>query len=382
MSARHSFDTILIGGGAMGSAAAWQLAARGQRVLVLDRFRPPHAQGSTHGETRVIREAYFEHPAYVPLVQRAYDLWRELERQTGSSLLRITGGLMIGPPEGVVFKGSRTSAEQHGLPHEILEAGELERRFPALRIREQFQAVLEPRAGILLVEACVAACLETAAHHGACLRFEEPVISWRATNSRVEVVTDQAVYSADQLVLAAGAWLSQLLPQLAANLRVERQVLHWFQSTRTPELHTPDRLPVHVVEYEAGRFFYALPDVGTGVKAALHHQGATVSPDTVGREVTKDEQADMGRRAGGYLPGLAAMPHQSVTCLYTNMPDEHFLIDRHPEHAQVLIVSPCSGHGFKFASAIGEVVADLVIAGNSPFDLSLFKLDRRACSTA
>jgi sarcosine oxidase len=376
MSARHSFDTILIGGGAMGSAAAWQLTARGQRVLVLDRFRPPHPHGSTHGETRVIREAYFEHPAYVPLVQRAYDLWRELERQTGKSLLRITGGLMIGPPAGVVFNGARTSAEQHGLPHEILEAGEIERRFPALRIPEQFQAVLEPRAGILKVEACVAAGLETAVHHGACLRFDEPVISWRATNGGVEVVTDQGVYSAGQLVLAGGAWLAQLLPQLAASLRVERQVLHWFQPTRAPELHAPDRLPVHVVEYEAGRFFYALPDVGTGVKTALHHQGATVSPDAVDREVTMDEQAGMGRLAGDYLPGLAPLPQQSVTCLYTNTPDEHFLIDHHPEHAQVLIVSPCSGHGFKFASAIGEVVADLVTAGKSRFDLSLFKLDR------
>jgi sarcosine oxidase len=376
MSARHSFDTILIGGGAMGSAAAWQLTARGQRVLVLDRFRPPHPHGSTHGETRVIREAYFEHPAYVPLVQRAYDLWRELEPLTGKSLLRITGGLMIGPPEGVVFNGARTSAEQHGLPHEILGAGEIQRRFPALRIPEQFQAVLEPRAGILMVEACVAACLDTAAHHGACLRFDEPVTSWRAMNGRVEVVTDQGVYSAGQLVLAAGSWVSQLVPQLAPSLRVERQVLHWFQPTRASELHTPDRLPVHVVEYEAGRFFYALPDVETGVKAALHHQGATASPDAVCREVTPAEQADMGRLAGGYLPGLAAMPHRSVTCLYTNTPDEHFLIDHHPEHAQVLIVSPCSGHGFKFASAIGEVVADLVTAGRSRFDLSRFKLDR------
>ncbi len=382
MSARHSFDTILIGGGAMGSAAAWQLGARGQRVLVLDRFHPPHPHGSTHGETRVIREAYFEHPAYVPLVQRAYDLWRELERQTGKSLLRITGGLMIGSPEGVVFNGARTSAEQHRLPHEILEAGEIERRFPALRIPERFQAVLEPRAGILLVEACVAACLETAAHHGACLRFDEPVTSWRATHGGVEVVTDQGVYSADQLVLAAGSWLAQLLPKLAPNLRVERQVLHWFQTTRAPELHAPDRLPLHVVEYEAGRFFYALPDVGTGVKAALHHQGATVSPDAVDREVAKDEQVGMGRLAGGYLPGLDPLPQQSVTCLYTNTPDEHFLIDRHPEHAQVLIVSPCSGHGFKFASAIGEVVADLVINDKSRFDLSLFKLDRLGRSTA
>jgi len=379
MPAGHSFDTIIIGGGAMGGATAWQLAARGQRVLVLDRFRPPHTSGSTHGETRVIREAYFEHPAYVPLVRRAYELWRELERRAGATLLRITGGLMIGPPEGAVVRGARTSAELHHLPHEILEATAVSARFPALRVPASFQAVLEPRAGMLFVEACVEAFLKVAAAQGAVLRFDEPVLSWQPNGSGVEVVTAQGRYLGDRLVISAGAWLAKFVPELATQLRVERQVLHWFRADPDPALCQPDRLPVHLVEYEPGRYLYTLPDVGSGVKTALHHQGETVAAEDVRRDVGANEQEQMAGLVRRFLPQLAAMPHQSVTCLYTNTPDEHFLLDCHPEHANVFVVSPCSGHGFKFASAIGELVADWATQRVSRFDLSLFKFSRFSC---
>ena len=379
MSAQHSFDTIIIGGGAMGSAAAWQLSARGQRVLVLDRFRPPHSFGSTHGETRVIREAYFEHPAYVPLVQRAYELWRQLEELSGESLLKITGGLMIGPTDGVVFNGALASARAHNLPHETLDASAVSRRFPALRIPAEFRAVFEPRAGMLYVERCVAAFLKLAAANGAVLKFGERVTRWRSNDAVVEVVTDQAVYSAQTLVVAAGAWLPKLLPELAGLLKIERQVLHWFRPVADTSDCLPDRLPVHVCEYERGRFYYALPDVGAGVKAALHHQGETVSADDPRREASDAERDLMSALVGRFLPALRGLPHQSTTCLYTNTPDEHFLIDHHPAHSNVLIVSPCSGHGFKFASAIGELVADLATSQSSRLDLSLFKLARFDC---
>lgn len=379
MMGRDSYDTIIIGGGAMGAAAAWQLSSRGQRVLVLDRSRPPHTLGSTHGETRVIREAYFEHPAYVPLVQRAYQLWRELENATGRSLLQITGGLMIGPADGDVFTGAKASAELHRLPHEILDAANVHRRFPALQVPEHLQAVLEPRAGMLFVEACVEAFLAVASRSGTALRFDEPVTGWQASDSGVEVTTGRGRYRADRLVIAAGAWLAQLVPDLAKRLRIERQVLHWFRPERDRAACLPDRLPVHVVEYEPRCYYYALPDAGTGVKAAFHHQGDTVSADTVCREVNDAERRRLAAVVGRFLPLLSASPHQSVTCLYTNTPDEHFVFDRHPAHANVLIVSPCSGHGFKFASAIGELAADWATESTSQFDLSLFRLGRFDC---
>lgn len=379
MTSDHSFDTIILGGGAMGSASAWHLSARGQRVLVLDRHHPPHAFGSTHGETRVIREAYFEHPDYVPLAQRAYELWRNLEAQSKQSLLRITGGLMVGRPDGVVVQGALRSARQHRLPHEVLDARTVNERFPALQIPDSMNAVFEPRAGILMVESCVDACLIQARRQRAVLKFDEPAISWRANDGRVEVTTARATYSAASLVLSAGSWLPQLVPELAAVLQVERQVLHWFHPGGRRDLFQPDRLPVHLCEYESGRFYYAVPDVGTGLKAALHHQGESTTPETVRRDVSAHEQLQIGERVRQHLPLLAEAPHRCVTCLYTNTPDEHFLVDRHPRFANVLIVSPCSGHGFKFASALGELVADRVTGRPTRFDSPLFGIARLGC---
>lgn len=360
----------------MGSAAAWRLAASGQKVLVLDRFQPPHAFGSTHGETRVIREAYFEHPAYVPLIQRAYELWHELEAQSGRRLIGITGGLMIGRPDGVVFSGAKRSAEEHRLPYEILEAGEVTRRYPALHVSTEMQAVFEPRAGILFVEDCVTACLDCASDLGAQFCFNETVRSWHADETGVSVQTELGRYHGAKLIISAGAWLGPLVSELNSRLRVERQVLHWFDSLDHEDLIQPERLPVHLVEYEPGRYFYALPDVGNGLKAALHHQGETTTADDVCRDVSVDEQQAMGELVNRHLPSLSKIPNRSVTCLYTNTPDEHFLIDRHPAHRNVLIVSPCSGHGFKFASAIGDIMARLVMGKAVAFDLSLFSINR------
>ena len=371
MPVRH-FDTIIVGGGAMGAATASQLTGRGQSVLVLDRFRPPHRLGSSHGETRVIREAYFEHPSYIPLLRRAYELWHALEKQTGQRLLTITGGLTIGPEKGVVFPGARASAEQHGLPHEILRASEVSERFPALQVPEELLAVYEPRAGMLIVEGCIAAFQQVARANGTTQQFDEPVLAWSADISGASVTTHRGSYSCDNLVISAGAWLPLLVPGLAKALRIERQVLYWFQPTTQREACEPDALPVHVVEYGPDQYYYALPNAGDGVKAALHHQGITTSADDVDREVNDTERQAMAALARRFLPPLAAAPHRSEVCLYTNTADGHFLIDRHPAHDNVFIVSPCSGHGFKFASVIGEVVADLVTTGVSRFDLSLF----------
>ena len=237
------YDVIIAGLGAMGSAAAYHLARRGRRVLGLDRFSPPHTMGSSHGQTRIIREAYFEHPCYVPIVQRAYVLWDELARATNTPLFLQTGGLMIGAPDSIVFSGAKRSADTHHLPHEVLNAGEVRERFPALRPSDDMMAVLEPRAGILFPERCVAAHLSLATKHGANIRSEEPVVRWNATGHGVEVVTTKSSYRAGQMILSAGSWARELLPGLSPPLTIERQVLFWFEPKSAPKLFYPERCP-------------------------------------------------------------------------------------------------------------------------------------------
>ncbi len=360
----------------MGSAAAYHLTRRGYRVLGLDRFRPPHPYGSSHGQTRIIREAYFEHPLYVPIVQRAYELWSELEREVGRTLFRQTGGLMIGVPDGVLVAGARRSAEAHHLPHEILSASAVRDRFPAFRPTEEMVAVWEPRAGILFPEACIEAHLELASARGAELRFEEPVRAWEPDGDGVRVWTSRDAYRGGRLLLSVGAWATQLLQDLELPLTVERQTLFWFRPRAHPERFGPDRCPIYIWEYEPDRFFYGFPDLGTGVKTARHHEGEITDPDTVRREVASEEAEAIRTLLGRYLPGADGLLLDSEVCLYTNTPDGHFLIDAHPAYPQVCIASPCSGHGFKFASAIGEILADLLLDGRSRFDLSPFRLDR------
>ena len=370
-----SHDVIIIGLGAMGSAAAYHLARRGQRVLGLDRFSPPHTIGSSHGQTRIIREAYFEHPSYVPIVQRAYVLWDELARATNAPLLLQTGGLMIGAPDSIVFTGAKHSAETHGLPHEILTASAVRQRFPALRPSDDMLAVLEPRAGILFPERCIAAHLTLASRHGANLRTEEPVVRWTASEHGVEVVTTKGTYRAAQMILSAGSWARELLPDLNPPLTIERQVLFWFEPKTAPEHFYPERCPIHLWQIggdEGRRFFYGFPDLGEGMKIAWHHDGSNVSPDFVSRDVAPAEAESMRGLLRRYLPQADGRLRSAAVCLYTNTPDEHFWIDRHPAHPQVIIASPCSGHGFKFASAIGEILSDLAITRKSQFDLGLF----------
>ena len=363
-----TFDFIVAGLGAMGSAAVYHLAKRGVNVLGLDRFHPPHTLGSSHGQTRIIREAYFEHPAYVPLVQRAYQLWDELAREAGTELFLQTGGLMIGPPRGVVAGGARLSAETHRLPFESLSAAEIRKRFPALQPAENMVGILEPRAGILFPEKCIAAHLNHAA--GAELNYDEQVLQWKAGAAGIHITTNNDTYACSQIVMSAGSWLKQLVPSLP--LVVERQVLFWFPSSQ-PDVFRPHVCPIHLWEHNPGKYFYGFPDVGNGVKIAGHHEGEIVDPDKINRAVSQAEIDGMLELTARYLPTLLGPCLESVVCMYTNTPDGHFLIDRHPDHSQMLLVSPCSGHGFKFSSAIGEVVADLVSKGKSAFDLSLFR---------
>jgi sarcosine oxidase len=376
---QRSYDSIVVGLGAMGSAAAYHLARRGARVLGLDAFAPGHTRGSSHGETRILRLSYFEHPDYVPLLRRAYELWRQLERESGESLLRLTGGIYLGPPDGELVSGARRSAEQHGLAHELLPAAGVRRRFPMLAPTDAEGALYEPDAGMLFPERCIAAALRLAASHGAELRHESPVTAWRADATGVEVTTVAGTYRADQIVFTAGAWLGPLLGPLgggALPLRVERNVVFWFPPSHDAALFDPNRFPVFIWETGAGHF-YGLPHAGRpGVKVARHHTDRFGDPDSLDRTV-RDADVDPVRRfLSVHIPALDTAPHEGLVCLYTLTPDGHFVIDRHPEYERVVFASACSGHGFKFASVVGEILADLTLTGRATPAADFLRLDR------
>jgi sarcosine oxidase len=372
------YDVIVVGLGAMGSAAAYHLAASGQRVLGLDRFEPPHNLGSSHGLTRIIREAYFEHPLYVPLVQRAYQLWNDLERASGRRLYLQTGGVLIGPSDSALVTGAKRSAAQHNLAHEVLSADELRRRFAVFAPTKDMVAVWEPRAGILFPESAIQIHLELAAKCSAHLQYNESVVAWEPDGEAVRVVTSSSTYRAGKMIIAAGAWMTTLIPALRLPLTVERQVLFWFEPESQPEQFDPQRCPIHIWEYEPRRFFYGFPDLGDGAKVAVHHQGQKCQPDAVRREVAADELKTMRELLRRFLPAANGKLKSAVVCMYTNTPDEHFLLDWHPQHPQVLIASPCSGHGFKFSSVIGEIAATMLNGRRPEFDLSMFRLERFA----
>jgi sarcosine oxidase len=370
-----SFDVGVVGLGAMGSMTTLELARRGRRVIGFDRFTPPHPFGSSHGKSRIIREAYFEHPQYVPLVQRAYERWAELERDAGEQLLIPTGGLMIGPPDGVLVSGAKRSALEHGLPFELLSPEQVAQRFPVFGLGSGDVGLFEPRAGVLLPEPAVAAALRLAQAAGAELHFDEPVSSWTA-GERVTLRTRAGHRSVGHVVLSAGAWLSSELTRLDLPLQVARQTLFWFASDSS--LTAPDRMPIFIWEWQPGRMFYGFPDLGDGVKLAIHHEGEATSPDQVRRTVYPDESQELTEVAAARLAGLSAPPRESAVCLYTNTPDGDFVLDRHPADDRVIVASPCSGHGFKFAPAIGEAIADLVDQLAPRVDLTPFRLSRFA----
>jgi sarcosine oxidase len=373
MHAESSYDVVIAGLGAMGSAAAFHLARRGVRVLGLDRYKPPHTLGSSHGDSRIIREAYFEHPVYVPMVRRAFELWHELERASDTSLLIQTGGLMIGRTESELVAGARRSAQAHGLPHDLLSASDVRARFPMFNPEPDMVAVWEPRAGVLFPEACISATLAQAQESGAALHFDEPVQDWTIDADSVRVSTARGEYRARQLIVTAGAWVASLLPTLDLPFQIERQVLHWFDAAGDADLFAADRCPIHLWQIDGRRFFYGLPDMGSGVKAAFHHAGQVTTVEEVCREVVPGEVEAIRSVLRRFLPGADGPLRASVVCVYTNTPDEHFWIDRHPDHPQVLIASPCSGHGFKFAPVIGEILADIVQEKPPRFDLQLFR---------
>jgi sarcosine oxidase len=372
----RGYDVAIAGLGAMGSAAALSLARRGLGVIGFDRFAPPHDRGSSHGETRIIRVAYFEDPRYVPLVKRAWDLWVDLERTTGVRLLEPTGGLMIGPLDGVLVRGALASARAHGLPHDLLDASRLASRFPAHRPAPGDVAVWEPMAGVLSPEAGVAAQLAAARAAGAELRADEPVERWEGDGDGVRVTTARGVTFASRLVLAAGAWLGRLSPDLEPRLEVTRQPLMWFEPLAHERSFDAGSFPIFIREHQPGRFVYGFPRRGGLVKFAIHMEGERTDPDTVRREVEDAEVERLREILARCLPDAAGACRRRAVCLYTNTPDGHFRIGRLSRQPRVVVASCCSGHGFKFAPVIGEILADLATDRTPGFDLEPFALER------
>jgi len=372
------FDVAIVGLGAAGSATAWQLAKRGARVVGLDRFTPPHAFGSSHGYGRIIREAYAEGPAYVPLVQRAFTLWDELEAASGTSLRIVTGGVTIGGHGSALVAGARDSARRYRIPVSEFDGREATRRFPGLSVPADFDAVWEPRAGVVFPERGVQAMLSEAARHGAELLYETLVTGWRRDGGVIRIATAARDISADRVLLSAGAWTSELAPPLGVPLIVERAVQFWFTPPAESTAFGPDRLPVFVIETVNEGVLYGLPDHGHGVKVAHHHGGEVTTADTVRRTVGDDERQAIRGVARRWLPALGGNIAEATVCLYTNTADQHFLIDRHPADRAVLVASACSGHGFKFAPATGELLADLLLDQPIRVDAAPFRAARFA----
>jgi sarcosine oxidase len=359
------FDVIVVGLGAMGSAALYHLATRGQRVLGLEAFPPGHQLGSWHGESRIIRLAYYEHPDYVPLLRRAYELWESLEREVGTSLLTLSGGLMIGAPQSSVVRGALASAQRHGLEHAMLSAAEVREQYPALQLADGELALWEPRAGYLRPERCVDAHLRLAMAAGAEVRYEAPVHAWQASAAGVQLETHTATVRARQVVFTCGARMSKVLGGAMPPIQAERIPLFWLQPDE-PELFEPGRLPIYLWEIGPRSHVYGFPHVEwPGVKVARHHSGDLCDPDAVDRTVSAEDERRLRIAIAERLPALNGRIVSTAVCLYENSPDDHFLIDRLADKPNVIYAGGFSGHGFKFSSVVGEVLADLVTRGEA-----------------
>jgi len=371
-----TWDVIVLGAGGVGSAAAWRLARRGARVVALERFGRAHDRGSSHGRTRIIRQAYFEHPDYVPLLRRGYEIWSELEQARGQRLFHRTGLIEIGRPDGALIPGVLEAARRHGLEVDELSPAEARRRFPAFRFSDGSRVVLERQAGYLRVEDCVLAQLAEAERAGAEVRFEEPARRWRATGDGVVVETALGRYEAGRLVVCGGAWAGRLLSGLDLGLRVVRKHLHWY-ATEDRGYAEEAGCPTFFYELPEG-YFYGFPRVDDlGVKVAEHSGGEPVAdPLTVDRGIDPEERRRVESFLARHLPGVTSRPTSHSVCLYTRSPDEHFLVGRHPEHGQVVFAAGLSGHGFKFAGVLGEVLADLALDGRTPLPIAFLDPSR------
>jgi sarcosine oxidase len=378
-------DVIVVGLGAMGAAVSWQLARRGVRVIGIDRYAPPHDCGSTHGESRITRLAVGEGDEYVPLVRRSHELWREIEVESGDTLLTQTGGVVIGGPESDFVRRTHEIARRHAIPHELLDGIELRSRFPMFAAGDAAVVYFEPEAGYIRPERAVAAQLGLAVKLGARVRLAEPVLAWRASPQGARVRTADGVYEADGLVLCPGPWINELFPEGRDRFAVFRQLMLWFAIVGAPS--GLGGMPIFIWDLggELTGFvhlhgFYGFPPLAGcagGVKVATEQFASTTEPDGAQHPATPEEAAFLrGDVIGERLPWLGSTPLRSASCPYTSTRGSHFVIDRHPEHDNVMIVSACSGHGFKHSPAIGEAVARWITGQPQDIDLQPFRYSR------
>jgi sarcosine oxidase len=370
------FDVVVVGLGAIGSAALHQLALRGVRVVGVERLVPGHDQGSSHGESRIIRLGYFEHPSYVPLLRRTYALWRELEAASGTKLLHITGIAEIGPPDGEVVAGTLAASRLHGLPHEVMDAVETMRRFPAFKVPPDHVGVFQPDGGFIAAEPAIAAMIAQAQAAGAKIRTSTAVLSIDRHGDGVRARTNQGDIDARSAIVAPGPWIKTLLPDLPVPLRVTRQVMGWFQPL-DPALFASGRFPVFLLESRHG-VHYGFPPFASGaVKIARHHHDdETVDPDRFDRAISAGDEALIRAALAEHIPAASGPLTSAQACLYTVTADHDFIIDRLPGAPNIIVASPCSGHGFKFAPVVGEILADLTLDGGTRHDISRFRLSR------
>jgi sarcosine oxidase len=371
------FDVIVVGVGTFGSAACYHLAGRGAQVLGLERFDIPHAHGSAHGYSRMIRLAYFEHPDYVPLLSRSYTLWEALQAELGREVIAVTGGLMIGPPGAEVLEGSLRSVREHNLPHELLDAAEAMRRFPQFRLPDDYRVLHDHMAGLVLPERAVAGHAELALRRGAELRGREPVLDWHRDGTGYAVRTPKATYRAARLLFCGGAWTDRLVRDLGVPLTVSRQPLAWVWPKK-PDLFGRGKLPVWIMEHVDGTNHYGFPMLpdNPGLKLATHVRGATVDPETLDRDPTPADEAAVRPMLRDHLPDADGPLLSMRVCLYTNSPDSHFVVDRHPGHDGVTLACGFSGHGFKFATGLGEALAELTLDGRTTLPIGFLGLGR------
>lgn len=379
-------DVIVIGLGAMGSAACYQIAKRGAAVIGIDRYSPPHSFGSTHGETRITRKAIGEGEHFVPLALRSYEIWREIENDTGTDLLTITGGLIISSAAGSALHGSadflRTTIEcarKFDIEHRVLDAVQIAREFPQFTLSGDEVGYFESDAGFLRPESCIAAQLDLAERYGASLRRNERVVKIEQTNRGVRVVTERGEYSAAKAIVSAGPWVNEFIDGLRADMfKIYRQVLYWFDVADAYDHYKLGEFPIFI--WHTGRwpgdFFYGFPAINgrdRGLKVATENYTATTTPETVDREVSFEESSVMFERyVTGRMKGIGARCVNSAVCLYTQTSDSNFVIDHIGD--DILLASPCSGHGFKHSAAIGETLAELALDGRSSIDISPFAI--------
>jgi sarcosine oxidase len=380
------FNSIVVGVGGMGSATCYHLAKRGKRVLGLEQFDIPHMKGSSHGYTRIIRLAYYEHPSYVMLLKRAYELFHDIEKVAGEKLLHYTGSIDAGPADSWVFKGALRSAVQYDLPHEVFTGAELAQRFPGYRLPHDIMALYQPQGGFVTPERCIVSYANAAIGLGAEIHGRERVLSYEPTSSGgVRVLTDRDEYFADSLIVTAGAWDATLMPFLKGLAVPERQVLAWLQPHK-PQYFQAENFPVFNCTVPEGRFYgfpqHAIPGFKFG---KYHHFEESGSPDRLlsdANEPRIDDEVMLREFAARYFPDATGPTMTLAACMFTNTPDGHFIIDQHPNMPQVCYASPCSGHGYKFASVIGEVLAEMADLGHSRWDISLFRADRFGVPTS